>query len=597
MKKSFSLMISAALCFCMLVVPMDMVYAARCPNDSCVYNAVISEEATCTHGNIWKYTCKKCGRVYYEDDGMWANEHQFEKVEAKEPTEQERGYIEHLHCTVCGRNFSVSNPNKELGSLDLEIPRIGGDAVVTSVTCDRTVVDWYDTITFRVEYTADEQVGGIELDAIGKNTGQRIHIGLGSEDEISGILRAEYEFDPDTWKGSVTYYRMATPIDAIDDYYFYVSHYLHYTQAEEVKQMFYDHNSVFSIRAFEGVDACYITSEDEDAIEKLEALNDEDTAVFRLWVENVFKKEYQDAIKGRDINVIIPLNRFSYSILNGKDIVNETKDIKVRSSLGGSGRADADDGGPWFALNFTFPNNGQLPGKIRYYYLYDYVYNFVKEAIDSRIITADDVMREMELYYISNGMLVLEPDSISTDQDWLVLELDHNSSFLASSFSPKIMRSFDARLSKTSFVYNGKTQKPAVKCNKSGYSAVYSNSKSTAIGSYKVTVKAPKTGYGTQTLKYTIKPPKVTGVKLTSPKAKQLEVKYTKAKGGVKYQVWYRVKGNSTWKKTTTKNTSKLIKSLKGGKTYQVKVRAYKKVNGTTYYGAWTAIKKLKVKK
>jgi len=42
--------------------------------------------------------------------------------------------------------------------------------------------------------------------------------------------------------------------------------------------------------------------------------------------------------------------------------------------------------------------------------------------------------------------------------------------------------------------------------------------------------------------------------------------------------------------------TSKLIKSLKGGKTYQVKVRAIKKVNKTTFYGKWTAIKSLKVK-
>ena len=59
----------------------------------------------------------------------------------------------------------------------------------------------------------------------------------------------------------------------------------------------------------------------------------------------------------------------------------------------------------------------------------------------------------------------------------------------------------------------------------------------------------------------------------------------------------YRVKGTSTWKKTTVVSTLKRLKFLKGGKTYQVKVRALKTMSGTNYYGAWTSIKSLKVKK
>ncbi len=64
----------------------------------------------------------------------------------------------------------------------------------------------------------------------------------------------------------------------------------------------------------------------------------------------------------------------------------------------------------------------------------------------------------------------------------------------------------------------------------------------------------------------------------------------------MKYQVKYRVKGTSTWKKAYTSDTSKTIKDLKKGKTYQVKVRAYKKVNGKTYYGKFSDIKTVKVK-
>ena len=42
--------------------------------------------------------------------------------------------------------------------------------------------------------------------------------------------------------------------------------------------------------------------------------------------------------------------------------------------------------------------------------------------------------------------------------------------------------------------------------------------------------------------------------------------------------------------------TSKTIKMLKKGKTYYVKVRSYKTVNGVKYYGAYSAVKKVKIK-
>ena len=162
------------------------------------------------------------------------------------------------------------------------------------------------------------------------------------------------------------------------------------------------------------------------------------------------------------------------------------------------------------------------------------------------------------------------------------------------------------KLSATTFVYDGKVKKPNVTVKdasgntiaSSNYEVTYASGRK-AIGKYKVTIKfKDDSNYtGQKALNFTIKPPKVTGLKLTSPKAKQLKVTYSKASGGVSYQIWYKVKGTSTWKKTTATGTSKLIKSLKGGKTYQVKVRAFKKVNGTTYYGNYSVIKTIKVKK
>lgn len=84
---------------------------------------------------------------------------------------------------------------------------------------------------------------------------------------------------------------------------------------------------------------------------------------------------------------------------------------------------------------------------------------------------------------------------------------------------------------------------------------------------------------------------KITSVK---PGKKQAVVKYKSLKGGVKYQVAYRISG--AWKTKTTSATSLTIKKLKSKKTYQFRIRALKTVKGKTYYGAWSAVKKAKIK-
>ena len=84
---------------------------------------------------------------------------------------------------------------------------------------------------------------------------------------------------------------------------------------------------------------------------------------------------------------------------------------------------------------------------------------------------------------------------------------------------------------------------------------------------------------------------KITSVK---PGKKQAVVKYKALKGGVKYQVAYRISG--AWKTRTASGTSLTIKKLKSKKTYQFRVRAFKTVKGKTYYGSWSATKKAKIK-
>jgi len=79
-----------------------------------------------------------------------------------------------------------------------------------------------------------------------------------------------------------------------------------------------------------------------------------------------------------------------------------------------------------------------------------------------------------------------------------------------------------------------------------------------------------------------------------------MKVTWKKAAVGSGYQVV--IATNSSFTKNVEKftvkgrsSTSKTIKELKKGKTYYVKVRAYKTVNGTKLYGAYSTSKKVKL--
>ncbi len=156
--------------------------------------------------------------------------------------------------------------------------------------------------------------------------------------------------------------------------------------------------------------------------------------------------------------------------------------------------------------------------------------------------------------------------------------------------------------------YTGKALKPAVTVKlgstklKKGtdYTVSYKNNK--AVGKATVTIKGKGKYTGTLTKTFKINPKKTKVNKVTSPKTKQLKVTYKKVKGVTGYQVTYSTSKKFTKKTTKTvtakgaAKTSKLIKSLKKGKTYYVKVRTYKTVKGTKYYSNYTAVKKLKIK-
>lgn len=131
------------------------------------------------------------------------------------------------------------------------------------------------------------------------------------------------------------------------------------------------------------------------------------------------------------------------------------------------------------------------------------------------------------------------------------------------------------------------------------YTVSYSKNKAIGKASFTVKGKGNYTGT-TSAYSFRIFPKKATIAKLTAG-SKRFTVQAKKLGGGVKYQIQYRVKGSKAgYTRIETKNPKKVIKGLRKGKTYTVKVRAYKKIKeGNTwkmYYGAFSKAKNVKVK-
>ena len=83
--------------------------------------------------------------------------------------------------------------------------------------------------------------------------------------------------------------------------------------------------------------------------------------------------------------------------------------------------------------------------------------------------------------------------------------------------------------------------------------------------------------------------------KITAKK-KSFTVQWSKANGVDGYQIQYSLKKNFKGAKTKWSKGNKLtVKKLKSKKTYYVRVRSYKKINGKNVYSAWST-KKVKVK-
>lgn len=177
---------------------------------------------------------------------------------------------------------------------------------------------------------------------------------------------------------------------------------------------------------------------------------------------------------------------------------------------------------------------------------------------------------------------------------------------------PEPVKVKSVSLSKTSYVYNGKVQKPSIVAKNSkgqkiaakNYTVKYSTGCKN-VGKYTVKITFKGDYKGTYTKTYKILPK---GTSLSSVKADKKSFKATWKKQSTQttgYQIQYATnKSFSKNKKTVTvsnnKTLKKTVKKLTAKKTYYVRVRTYKtvKVNGKNvkYYSAWSSVKSVKTK-
>ncbi|MCI8282176.1 MAG: fibronectin type III domain-containing protein [Lachnospiraceae bacterium] len=165
------------------------------------------------------------------------------------------------------------------------------------------------------------------------------------------------------------------------------------------------------------------------------------------------------------------------------------------------------------------------------------------------------------------------------------------------------------KLSKLTYTYNGKIQKPAVTvidANKnpissSNYSISYSGT-CKSVGAYKVTVrfKGNYTGSFSKSFKINPKAPKMKALKGTK-KGFIIKWKKQSSQESSGYQIQYSLnksfRDSKTLKVQGNKAASLEKTGLKAKKNYYVRIRSYKTVSKKTYYSSWSEPKKVVTKR
>ena len=487
---------------------------------------------------------------------------------------------------------------------------------VTNVTASENTIMWGDYLVITIDYTAQKEVTEAYISSKNTDTNKTFNLSCDiSPNVVNRVPFYSSSYDQETGVGNIV---IKKQINAWEGYLgeFQINNVrLEYYSGRWVRINYAPSDVSFSIESsFDNV-AFYKDFYETDLIEAINNLQEGEIGVIKCGDDNVLfhnggaliKKEYLDAISGRDVSLLFPNGMHHFVRADGIDITGETKDVVMQYGMSFSSGGEEDEFNYTFSI--TCPANGQLPGKMKFMYDMPNILSFLEQSIDEQMdnVTPQQILDEMKLYYLQSGQLILEDNAMTNDDNWLILTLDHNSTFVASTSSADELVSFRYSINKRKFTYNGKVQKPTIKIISGACSKKYGNKNSKAVGKYKVllTNTDPEEGYGQKEVIYTIIP-KGTKLSSLSGKKKTIVVKWKKQSAKMNktrisgYQVRYSSSSSMSDNTIKTikgyKKTKTSVKGLEAKKKYYVQVRTYKNVNGTTLYSNWSSKKSVKTK-
>ena len=160
-------------------------------------------------------------------------------------------------------------------------------------------------------------------------------------------------------------------------------------------------------------------------------------------------------------------------------------------------------------------------------------------------------------------------------------------------------------LSQTNYVYNGKDRKPTVRVTYDGIELIkgaeyaVSYSKNKGAGTAKVIVKGLGFYKGQTFVTFTIQPKKTNISSMKNNKKGKAVIKWKKNSQADGYEITYSTSSYFyyPYTKNVSKKTSVTLSKLQKGYTYYVRIRPYKKSNGTKIYGEYSNVKSIYIKK
>ena len=156
-------------------------------------------------------------------------------------------------------------------------------------------------------------------------------------------------------------------------------------------------------------------------------------------------------------------------------------------------------------------------------------------------------------------------------------------------------------LSYSECTQTGKARKPAVKFNgvlKNGTDYTVSYSNNVYTGKATATIKGIGNYTGTVKKTYIIKPKREALSSLKNIRTRKIIIKWKKDSKVSGYQLQYAKNKNFYYSKTANiskKATSVILRYAGKGSRYYIRIRGYKTIKGTKYYGAWSKVKSCKV--